>query len=200
MKLRIVRHGETAANASRILQHPEEPLSERGLWQAAQLGERLRDAEIDLVISSDYQRARMTAEAVVAATGASLEIEPLLRERNFGAWRGRPYAELGFDPMAEDASPPGGETWAAFFDRAARAFDTVTARAVEAPGLVVVVTHGLVCRAFVQRHLVGEGPGFEGPWTNTSVTEVNGPPWTLHRVNCARHLEGGDASDDVAPA
>ena len=34
MKVYLVRHGETPLNASRILQHPGTPLSERGAAQA----------------------------------------------------------------------------------------------------------------------------------------------------------------------
>jgi len=41
MTILLVRHGETAGNAARILQRPDIPLNERGIRQAAQLAERL---------------------------------------------------------------------------------------------------------------------------------------------------------------
>lgn len=200
MRLLVIRHGETAANAARILQHPSEPLSARGLQQAERLAERLRDVELSLIISSDYERARMTATAIGRTSGAAVEIEPLLRERNFGAWRGSPYAILTEDPMGEHVEPPEGESWGVFYERAANAFAAVAARAERAGGPVAVVTHGLVCKAFVHRHLALGGEPYPQPWTNTSITEAEGPPWTLLRVNCAQHLEGFEAAGEVAPA
>jgi broad specificity phosphatase PhoE len=40
MTILLVRHGETAGNASRILQRPDVPLNERGLRQADLLAQR----------------------------------------------------------------------------------------------------------------------------------------------------------------
>lgn len=200
MKLLVIRHGETAANAARILQHPHEPLSSRGIQQAERLAKRLRNAGLSLIISSDYERARMTATAISRASGATLEIEPLLRERNFGAWRGSPYAILSEDPLGQHVVPPEGETWDVFHERAADAFAAVIARAERAAGPVAVVTHGLVCKAFVHRHLALGGESYPQPWSNTSITEAEGPPWKLLRINCAQHLEGFEAGDEIAPA
>ena len=44
MAIVLVRHGETESNAQRVLQHPETPLSERGLAQARRVAERLARA------------------------------------------------------------------------------------------------------------------------------------------------------------
>ena len=44
MTLYLIRHGETEANAARVLQQPEMPLSARGQAQARRLGERLAEA------------------------------------------------------------------------------------------------------------------------------------------------------------
>ena len=49
------------------------------------------------MVSSDYARARMTAEAVQRATGVGVELRPSLRERNFGALRATPVAHLDFE-------------------------------------------------------------------------------------------------------
>ena len=43
----------------------------------------------------------------------------MLHERNFGALRGRAYDTLGFDPLAMDDAPPGGESAQAFAERIA---------------------------------------------------------------------------------
>ena len=83
MDVYLVRHGETPLNAARILQFPDTPLSEHGSAQAERVGRRLATAGINRVLTSDYARARATADAIHAATGAPVELEPLLRERNF---------------------------------------------------------------------------------------------------------------------
>ena len=61
MSILLIRHGETAGNANRVVQVPETPLSERGLAQAALLGKRLANAGISQILASDYARAAMTA-------------------------------------------------------------------------------------------------------------------------------------------
>ena len=103
-QLLIVRHGETASNVARILQTPDIPLSQRGRQQADRLAQRLTEAPIGLILTSDYQRAMDTTQAIVAATGAPTRVSPLLRERNFGDWRGRPYADFDFDPPLHDCT------------------------------------------------------------------------------------------------
>lgn len=88
MSIFIVRHGETDGNASRLIQSPETPLNARGIAQAEALAERLAREGVTHIFVSDYARARMTADAVHRATGAPLEVDPRLRERDFGDWRG----------------------------------------------------------------------------------------------------------------
>jgi len=197
----IVRHGETAWNAARIVQLPDIPLSERGIAQADRLALRLARAGVARVLSSDFLRARMTADRIVARTGASCESEPLLRERDFGDLRGVPYAALGVDIFAPDYTPPGGESWEEFLARVERAWECVRREAAAAGGNLVVVTHGLLCRTLVSRHIAcsGELPPI-GRWANTSVTEIDlGPPWTLRCLNCVAHL-APDPGEGEPPA
>lgn len=189
MALYLIRHGETEANARRVLQVPGVPLSERGQDQARRLGARLIDEGIRHILASDYARAAMTAQAISAAAGVPVDHEPLLQERNFGDLRGSAYADLDSDPFAPGYEPPGGESWDAFHARTDVAFAAVERYAARASGHVAVVTHGLVCRAFVARNLgVGEDAVPAG-WVNTSLTIIDGPPWKLRLLNCSAHLE-----------
>lgn len=194
MAIYLIRHAETEANAARILQTPEVPLSARGLAQARRLGARLREAGIAAILASDLRRAAMTAEVLREATGASLLWEPLLQERSFGALRGTPYAELAEDPFGADFVPPDGESWAAFHSRVERAWARVAEHAARTPGHLAVVTHGLVCRAVVSRLAQPgepERPTGSG-WQNTSLTVLEGEgsgPWRVRLLDCARHLE-----------
>ncbi len=61
MSIYLIRHGETAGNATGVVQMPETPLSERGLAQASLLGERLSDAGIGQILASDYARAETSS-------------------------------------------------------------------------------------------------------------------------------------------
>ncbi len=195
-RLFLIRHGETAGNASRIVQPPDIPLSPRGVAQAERLARRLAAEGIARIVSSDLTRAASTAEHLRRATGAPLSFEPLLQERNFGDLRGRPYAELGLDMFAPDYAPPNGETWPVFHARVDRAWARIQELlAAGTGGDVAVVTHGLVCRSLAARHLALEGQTVPERWRNTSLTIVECPaPWRVRLLDCVVHLEDLDAA------
>jgi len=195
----LIRHGETVGNAARIVQLPDAPLSPRGVAQAERLARRLARAGIALILSSDLARALTTADHLRRATGARVEVDPLLQERNFGVLRGTPYAQLDFDLFAPDYAPPGGESWPTFHTRVDRAWHAITARASEVDGALAVVTHGLVCRSLAARHVVlPAGEAAPERWENTSVTIVDGrTPWRVRLLNCVVHLDGLDTSPDA---
>src|SRR5512143_2148507 len=66
----LVRHGETDANAARVVQTPDVPLSARGREQARALATRLAGEGVAHIVSSDLARADETARTIAAATGA----------------------------------------------------------------------------------------------------------------------------------
>jgi broad specificity phosphatase PhoE len=190
-RLLLIRHGETVGNAARIVQRPDSPLSPRGAAQAERLARRLAGEGIVRIVSSDLARAAATAEHLRRATNAPVAFEPLLQERNFGDLRGTPYAELRLDPFAPEYAPPNGETWPVFHARVDRAWARVQALAAATRGTLAVVTHGLVCRSLVGRHLLlTEGQTAPESWGNTALTIVEGPaPWRVRLLNCVAHLE-----------
>ena len=201
MAIVLVRHGETASNAQRVLQHPETPLSERGLAQARRVAERLAQTHVGEILASDYARALTTAELIRDACDVPLVIDPELRERNFGDLRGRAYADLGFDPFAPGYTPPAGESWEDLHERVDRMWDRVHGRAASLAGDLVLVTHGLVCHSLVSRRidLAGAVCG-PGRFANTSVTILNAtPPWRLQLLGCIAHLDAELARESSAP-
>jgi broad specificity phosphatase PhoE len=197
MAILLVRHGETAGNKDRVIQVPETPLSERGLAQAERLGARLAGHRVAHVVSSELARARMTADAVVAATGAPLTLDARLQERNFGDLRGTPYAALDFDPFALDYVPPAGESWDQLHVRADAVFaDAIRLADRDPDGDLVVVTHGLVCRSWVMRRLSLGALEVPLGFANTSVTEIEPlPPHGVSLLNCTAHLDEATAHD-----
>lgn len=190
MTLLLIRHGETALNARRVLQPADTPLSERGHRQAAALAQRLAGAGLAGILCSDLPRAVQTAEPLAAATGLRLVRTPLLQERNFGDLRGRPYDTLDIDPLRMDDAPPGGESQAQFFERVAEAFAQALRLQAAVGGPLAVVTHGLVVKAMLQRH-ADPGAALELPTglRNTSVSWVSAAaPHRIDRVDCVDHL------------
>jgi broad specificity phosphatase PhoE len=198
----LIRHAETASNAARVVQTVETPLSDRGRAQAERLARRLAAEGVARILSSDLARAAITANCVRAATGAPLEFDPLLQERNFGAIRGMPYAEVGVDIFAPSYAPPGGESWQTFHARVDRAWGRIRELAAEVSGNLAVVTHGLVCYSLALRH-VGQ-PRAEAPplrFGNTALTVVDAePPWRVLLLNCTAHLDDASADDLRAPS
>ncbi|MFM2418015.1 MAG: hypothetical protein RL385_2738 [Pseudomonadota bacterium] len=190
MAIILVRHGETDGNTQRILQLPETPLNARGLEQADRLAARLAQRPITHILCSDFRRALQTAEPLAQRLGLRIEPCALLEERSFGALRGRPYASLDGDPFAADFAPPGGETWERFHARVAEAFQLLCARRAAYTGDLLVVTHGLVCRALMERHFP-RVPELAIPQRagNTSVSLFDdAPPHAPTLIDCCAHL------------
>ena len=196
MSIFLIRHGETLGNASRTVQLPDNPLSPRGMTQAERLARRLEREGIASILSSDLARAVTTADYLRRATGAPVQHDPLLHERNFGDLRGTPYAELDFDMFADGYTPPNGETWEVFRSRVARAWALIEETAAVTDGHLAVVTHGLVCRSLAAHHLIlPEGDDAPLQWNNTSLTIAEGPaPWRVRLLNCVAHLDDLDAA------
>jgi len=201
MTILVVRHGETDGNAARILQRPDVPLNARGMHQAEWLAQRLSAGGFVHILCSDLLRARMTAAPLAAISGLTVEENPLLQERNFGDLRGVPYAELAENPFGPDFAPPNGEDWPAFHARVAEAFAFIVSRRRRVNGTLVVVTHGLVCRAIVERHTqVPGGVALPERFDNTGVTVLHeDAPHGASLINCTRHL-GTAAEADLGSA
>ncbi|MBL0728399.1 histidine phosphatase family protein [Piscinibacter sp. HJYY11] len=196
MSIILVRHGETPLNVARTLQPADTPLSETGLRQAQAVAQRLAGLQIAAILSSDLPRAMQTAQAIAAATGAPITFTPLLHERNFGDLRGQPYDSLPYNPLTMTDAPPGGESVAAFEQRVAQAFAQMVALRGQVEGHLAVVTHGLVIRALLARHLSLGADALPLRVGNTSVTICGAtPPHTLELVDCTRHLDAQIAHD-----
>lgn len=147
-RLLLVRHGETAWNAARVLQGQADiPLSPRGRQQAQALAPLVRRWAPDTVISSDLSRARETAELLGCKDAGP---DPRWREADLGRWTSQPV----IDVLKTEAdhyqrwrngqeAPPGGESVTAFRARVGAALRELNAH----EGNVLVVCHGGVIRA-----------------------------------------------------
>jgi ribonuclease H / adenosylcobalamin/alpha-ribazole phosphatase len=145
----LLRHGETPLSAERrFAGRGDIPLTKNGERQARAAAQRLAArGGIELIVTSPLRRARATAEAVAAATGAPVRVDEGWLETDFGEWEGLSYAEAMArwpDELAAwladtGLAPPGGESFAATTRRVLPALDRLLASAD--PGTVVVVSH-----------------------------------------------------------
>jgi len=76
MKIYFVRHGSTDSLEKKISQPDDEPLNERGINQAKELGKRFANTQVDLVVSSPHLRAVQTAKEI----SEYVETNPLFAE------------------------------------------------------------------------------------------------------------------------
>lgn len=126
----LVRHGSTEHSLEgRFSGRNGLPLDAAGRAQAAAVAGLVATGDpVDVVLSSPLRRARETAEAIAARTGAQVEIAEDLIELDFGDWEGHTFAEVERAWPAElaawlardDAAPPGGESFAAVTARVQR--------------------------------------------------------------------------------
>ncbi len=165
-RLLLLRHGQTELSVQRRYSgHGDPELTPLGRAQAAGAAARLaRVPGIAAVLTSPLRRARQTAEAVAAATGAPLAVRERLIETDFGTWEGLTFPEArARDPQvhaewlgSEEVAPPGGESFAAVGRRVAAELADLLR---EYPGAtLVLVTHVTPIKMLLRDALQG-GPG-----------------------------------------
>ena len=145
-----IRHGETAWNKDTRLQgHLDIALNETGRWQAQRVAHALRDEPVAAIYSSDLQRAHHTAQAIGQAVQRPVHVHRQLRERSFGHFEGKTWAELetGWPAEAQawrqrvpDFAPAGGENLLQLRARIEQALNELAARHIGEQ--IVLVAHG----------------------------------------------------------
>jgi broad specificity phosphatase PhoE len=80
MHVYFVRHGETLLNRKNVHQSPNTPLSPKGRDESITVGEYLRTLNPDLLLTSEYTRARETSRIIGQYVGLSPEVHGLLYE------------------------------------------------------------------------------------------------------------------------
>ncbi len=142
-QLYVIRHCEPALTGV-LLGQCDPPLSASGRAHAATLLDGIR---LEAIYSSPLRRALETAQAIARA--APVTIVDDLREITYGEWDGLTWAEI--EASAPDLAfrklhdwqgviSPGGETWASFAARVARAFEKIR----NGPRPAAMVAHAAV--------------------------------------------------------
>ncbi|MBD5532486.1 MAG: histidine phosphatase family protein [Lachnospiraceae bacterium] len=89
MKLFVARHGQTVWNAqNRVCGVTDVKLTEKGINQARELADTVKNYNIDMVMVSPLERAMETGKIVADKNSIPLQIEELLIEQNYGIYEG----------------------------------------------------------------------------------------------------------------
>ena len=207
-RILLIRHGETDWNTeTRIQGHTDIPLNRRGRWQAQRLGAALADEGLHAVYASDLSRAHATAQAVAQAAGLPVQVSTSLRERAFGTFEGRTFAEIE-SQWPEHAQrwrqrdpafgPPGGESLQAFYERCVQAVHSLASR--HEGQTVAMVAHGGVLDC-LYRAATGQSLNAPRTWAmaNAGVNRLlkAGDVLTLVGWADVGHLENEPALDEL---
>lgn len=198
----LIRHGETEWNRDGRIQgyHADSPLTEAGQAQARAVAACLAGEALDSLYSSDLGRTRQTVAPLAEATALPVGFDPAYRERSYGSFEGRTYADIErefpahyekFRSRDPDHAVPEGESPRQFHERISAALSALAERA--AGKRIAVVTHGGVL-SVMYRYV--EGIALDAPrkytLANASINRFTyaAGRWTLEAWGDVRHLEG----------
>ncbi len=167
-KLILIRHGQSVWNAeNRFTGWTDVDLSDKGVKEAEEAGNELRNQVIGIVHTSDLIRAKRTAEIVIQANVSSKDTvtksDWRLNERNYGALQGLNKAETAEKHGAEqvriwrrsfDVAPPEGESLEMTAKRTIPYFEEEILPDLESGVNVMVSAHGNSLRSIVM-HIEG---------------------------------------------
>jgi len=145
----LARHGESELSVVGTVNGDPAvacALTPIGREQARRLGDRLADTELELCVTSEFERARETADLALAGRDVPRLLLPELNDVGFGSFEGGTLADYrkwaaANEPTVE--APGGGESRSGTVARYVSAYRIILARRERT---VLVVAHGLPIR------------------------------------------------------
>lgn len=195
----LIRHAEAEGNLFRRAQgHWNGKITPRGKKQIDALAERFRDVHIDAVYSSDLDRAKETAGALLRGRNLELHTTRQLREIHMGVWEGDSWGDLAykwpeqmynFNNDPDKWVVPGAESFA---QCRARMTAAITEIARENDGKTVgIVAHGMCIKIFLMGVLglpSNDTSMHHGDNTSVSLLHYDGGRFTVEYYNDNSHL------------
>ena len=145
----LARHGESQLSVVGTVNGDPAvvcALTETGEEQARRLGNVLAGVELDLCVTSEFERTRQTADIALAGGDVPRLVLPELNDVRFGRFEGGTLADYREWAAANEPTieaPGGGESRSGTVTRYVSAYRTILARPERA---VLVVAHGLPIR------------------------------------------------------
>ena len=194
LRLVLVRHGQTTANALGILDTrlPGHPLTEVGHRQAADLAQRLAGEPVVGVYSSRALRARQTAQPIATRHRQTAQVLDGVHEVFIGDLEGcqTPEDHRTLHEMYHawhggdlEAARPGGESGKQVLDRYLAGVAAI--RRAHPAGTAVLVSHGAATRLAVVALAANVDGSFAAPRllpnAATVLLEADGAGWQCLR-------------------
>ena len=161
-RLILLRHGESQWNLeNRFTGWVDVPLSPRGIQEAKDAGEKLRNYTFDRAFTSVLARANETLRLVLDAigqTGIPIEKDKALNERMYGELQGlnkdetvKKYgeAQVKIWRRSYDVCPPGGESLKDTAERVLPYYEQTIKPYVLKGDTILVAAHGNSLRALI---------------------------------------------------
>jgi 2,3-bisphosphoglycerate-dependent phosphoglycerate mutase len=161
-KLFLVRHGESEWNEKGLWTGwTEVNLTQKGIEQAQNAGNVLKDEKVDKIYVSDMDRAKQTMNEIRNVCGPDLEClaTPALKERSYGIYTGKNKweikEEIGDEAFTKlrrgwDEAVPEGETLKDVYDRVQPYYEENIKKDLLEGKNVLVVAHGNSLRALIK--------------------------------------------------
>ncbi len=196
LTLYLIRHGQTAYNASgRVQGWLDVPLDDVGKMQALRVSQRFSNKAISAIYTSPLSRAAETAKTIAGACNRDIILDIRLREYNMGDWTGLTGDEIaasapGHHAANHEAQIPNGETAQEMRKRVDAFLADVMVRHTSRD-TVVAVSHGgtlgMVVAAMLNMPAVRRQPFTFGNTAVTKATCEHGV-WRLRSLNDRCHL------------
>lgn len=158
----IIRHGQSQWNLeNKFTGWVDVELTEKGIQEAKNAGEKLKPYQFDLAYTSDLKRAQNTLKLILEVTGQpNLETikDKALNERMYGDLQGLDKTEtakkFGEDQVhiwrrSYDIAPPNGESLKDTRDRVIPYFENEIAPKLKEGRNIIIAAHGNSLRALI---------------------------------------------------
>jgi broad specificity phosphatase PhoE len=142
----LARHGESVFSVRGVLNGDltvAGGLTRAGVRQARRLGEQVRGEPIGLCVTSELERARVTADEALRGRDVPRLVLPDLNDPLYGRFEGArldEFRDWASTAPSSEAPGPGGESRRAIVARYARAYRLLLGRVEET---ILVVAHSL---------------------------------------------------------
>lgn len=208
LRIYITRHGQTQWNQERRLQGwKDAPLTELGIKQAEELGNRIKKIDLDHIYCSPLGRTKKTAEIALDGKNIPLSLDERLKEINMGDWEGidaekvkenHPKHYNLFWNSPDKYEPDTGESYIDIYDRVTDALDEIISK--HSDENILIISHGCASKVMLAYF---EGRPLGELWesdslkeTSLSLVEIDGEEVNIRMYGDTSHLDNLPSEKD----
>lgn len=152
-KILITRHGQTKENVDGIVQGKEHGnINEKGFEQIKILIKKLKEENINRIISSDIPRCKITTEEILREIDVPVGYTHLIREKDNGDFVGKNHKDFNWEDLSgtfETRKAPNGENLLEVRERARKFFKELLTNYEDSEEKILIVSHGAFLKIFI---------------------------------------------------